>query len=97
MTQNNDEQIRLDFALRRRRQLIAMVATFILLLLLALVSRRPDIFGVYARNDILAAQVLLVGGFIWFHMFNWRCPSCKKSIGPDINRSICKQCGARLR
>ncbi len=97
MDQRNDEQIRLEFARLQCRQLIATVVTLTLLLLLGLVSRRPDIFGEYARNDILAAQILAIGGFIWFSMYNWRCPSCKKSIGPDFNRSICRQCGAKLR
>ncbi len=96
MTIKNDEQIKMEFARRRRRQLIAMVATLILLLSLGLVSKRPDIFGEYARNDILAAQILLVCGFLWFSMFNWRCPACKKSIGPDFSRRVCRHCGARL-
>jgi rRNA maturation endonuclease Nob1 len=27
---------------------------------------------------------------------NWRCPSCKKYLGKNINRHTCKQCGNRL-
>jgi hypothetical protein len=96
MEQRDDEQIRLQFALRRRRQILASAATFIFLLLLALLDRRPDIFGHLARNDILAAQIVLLGVFIWFSIYNWRCPSCKNNLGPDINRRVCRQCKARL-
>jgi len=96
MKQIDDEQIRLDFARRRRHQLFAIAATFIFLLLLALLDRRYDIFGEFARNDILAAQIILLGAFIWFSIYNWRCPSCKNNLGPDINRRVCRQCKARL-
>ncbi len=96
MTIKSDELIRIKFIRCKRRQLIAMVSTLILLLFLGLVSKRPDIFGEYARNDILASQILMVCGFLWFSIFNWRCPACKKSIGPDFNRRICKHCGTRL-
>lgn len=96
MEQKDSAQIKLEFALRRRRQLLAIVATFIFLLLLALLDRRQDIFVVFARNDILAAQIILLGAFIWFSIYNWRCPSCKNNLGPDINRRVCRQCKARL-
>ena len=95
--QKDDEQIRRDFALRLRRQLIAIPATFIFLLMLALISNRPDIFGEFARNDILAAQILLLALFVGFSAFNWKCPSCKTYLGPDLGRRVCKQCGTRLR
>ena len=96
MEQKDSAQIKLEFALRRRRQILAIVVTFIFLLLLALLDRRQDIFVVFARNDILAAQIILLGAFIWFSIYNWRCPSCKNNLGPDINRRVCRQCKARL-
>jgi hypothetical protein len=95
--QKDDEQIRREFELRRLRQLLAIAATFIFLLMLALISNRPDIFGEFARNDILATQILLLASFVGFSAFNWKCPSCKTYLGPDIGRRVCKQCGTRLR
>jgi len=95
--QRDDDQIRRDFALRRRRQLLAIPATFIFLLMLAMIPRHPDIFGEFSRNDILAAQILLLASFVGFSALNWKCPSCKTYLGPDLNRRICKQCGTKLR
>ncbi|HTZ19233.1 MAG TPA: hypothetical protein VMB78_12425 [Dissulfurispiraceae bacterium] len=97
MAQEKEDQIKLDFARRRRRQMIAIATTCISLVLLALVANHPDIFGSYARNDILSAQILLLAGFIWFNIYNWRCPLCKKSIGPDINIRVCRHCRTGLR
>jgi len=91
-----DDQVKRGFAMRKRRQIIAAAATMMLILFIALISKRPDIFGTFARNDILAAQVLLIVIFVWFSIFNWRCPVCKKSVGPDFEKRICKHCGARL-
>jgi len=89
--------MRKDFALRRRRQLLAIPATFLFLLMLALIYNRPDIFGEFSKNDILAAQILLLAAFAGFSAFNWKCPSCKTHLGPDLGRRICKHCGTRLR
>jgi hypothetical protein len=40
---------------------------------------------------------VLIAAFICFSAFNWRCPLCKKYLGSNINRHICKHCGTRLR
>jgi hypothetical protein len=42
-------------------------------------------------------QIVLISAFIVFSAFNWRCPSCKKYLGNDISRRICKHCRIRLR
>jgi len=98
MTQKKDnKQIMRDFRLRQSRQFLAIAAMLLLLLLLALLYKRPDIFGEFSKNTIFAAQIVLIAAFIGFSAFNWRCPSCKKYLGKDISRRICKQCGTRLR
>ena len=33
---------------------------------------------------------------IWFHLFVWRCPSCKANLGRDLG-NYCSNCGADLR
>lgn len=86
-----------DFRLRQSRQLLAMALTLFLLLFLVLIYKRTDIFGEFSRNDIFAWQIILIAVFIGFSVFNWRCPSCNKYLGSDINRRICKKCGIRLR
>jgi hypothetical protein len=42
-------------------------------------------------------QIVLISAFIVFSAFNWRCPSCKKYLGNDISRRICKHCRTKLR
>jgi len=86
-----------EFGLRQSRQFIAIAVTLLLLLFLALLYKRHDILGVFTKEAVIAAQILLVATFIGFSVFNWRCPSCTKYLGRDINRRICKKCGARLR
>lgn len=97
MQKRDDKQIKRDFRLRQNRQYLAISLTLLLLLFLVLLYKRTDLFGEFSRNSVFAAQVLLVAGFIVFSAFNWRCPSCNKYIGNDINRRICKNCGTRLR
>ena len=85
-----------DFRLRLNRQLLAMALTMFLLLFLVLVYKRTDIFGEFSKNNIVALQIILIGVFIGFSAINWRCPSCNKYLGSDINKRICKKCGIRL-
>jgi hypothetical protein len=96
MQKNENNHIMLDFRLRLNRQHLAMALTMFLLLFLVLVYKRSDIFGEFSKNSIVASQIILIGVFIGFSAINWRCPSCNKYLGGDINRRICKKCGTRL-
>jgi hypothetical protein len=98
MVQERDnKRIMRDFGLRKSRQFLAIAATLFLLLFLALLYKRSDLFGEFSKDTIFAAQIVLIAAFIGFSAFNWRCPSCNKYLGSNINRRICKQCGTRLR
>ena len=98
MTQKRDDkQIKLDFWVRQGRQFIAIAIAVFLVLLMAVLYKRHDLIGEYSKDTLFAAQLLVIAVFIGFTAFNWRCPSCKKYLGPNINRRICKQCGTRLR
>ena len=97
MQKRDNNKIMRDFRLRQSRQFLAIAATLVLLLFLALLYKRSDLFGEFSKDIIFAAQIALIAVFIGFSAFNWRCPSCKKYLGPNINRCICKQCGTRLR
>jgi hypothetical protein len=95
--ENKDEQtVRREFIVRQTRQIIAIAAALFLVLLFAALYKRPDLFGNFSKDALAALQTLLVIAFLNFTAFNWRCPSCRKYLGSDINRRVCKRCGARL-
>ncbi len=93
----DDSQIAREFGVRQSRQFLAIAVTLFLLLVLALLYKRPDLFGEFSRNIIFAAEMAIFAAFTGFSAFNWRCPSCNKYLGRNINSRICKKCGSRLR
>jgi hypothetical protein len=97
MEQGDEDRVKKAFAVRRSRQLIAMAVAIVLLILAALLYRRPDLFGEFSKGTIVKAQILIILLFINFTAFNWRCPSCRKYLGSDIGRRKCRHCGARFR
>ncbi len=92
----DDIGIMKEFRKRQTRQIIAVAVALFLVLLVAVVHRRSDIFGEISKQMLFAAQALLIALFIGFTAVNWRCPSCGKHLGGDIHRSRCNKCGARL-
>jgi len=97
MQKRDDNQIMQDFRLRQSRQFLAMALILFLLLFLVLIYKRTDIFGEFSKDNIVVSQIILIAVFIGFSVFNWRCPSCNKYLGCDINRRICNKCGIKLR
>jgi len=97
MQPTNSDKIKQEFKIRRTRQIIAIGTTLALLLLLALLYNHTHILEGFAKKDILSAQILILCVFIGFSSYNWKCPSCNSYIGPDINRRVCRHCGATLR
>ena len=98
MTQERDHnRIMQNFKLRQGRQLLAIAVALMLILFLALLHNRPDLFGQLPKNAILALQLIVIAAFIVFSSANWRCPACKKYLGGDVYRIRCRKCGVRLR
>jgi hypothetical protein len=93
--QSRDEAIR-EFRKRQARQIIAMAMALFLVLLVAVIYKRPDIFGAFSSKSLMAVQAILIAVFIGFSAINWRCPSCNKYLGADIRRSRCNKCRARF-
>jgi hypothetical protein len=96
MQKKDDEQVMREFKLRQNRQFFAIAVTLVLILFIALLSKRPDLFGEFSKNATFAAQAIIIAAFIGFSSQNWKCPSCKKYMGSNINRRICKHCRTRL-
>jgi len=86
-----------EFEARQSRQFIAIAAALFLVMLCAVIYKRPDIFGEFSTTALFGAQALCIASFVGFTAQNWRCPSCGKYLGNDIIRRACKKCGARLR
>lgn len=97
MSKKDSKQIMQDFRVRRERQSLAIVVALFLVLLLAMLYKSPLEPAEFSRNTIFLAQAIVIAAFIGFSSFNWRCPSCKKYLGADMNRRQCSKCGSRLR
>lgn len=85
-----------EFKKLQTRQIIAVAIALFLVLLAAVIHKRPDLFGGFSSRSLFAAQAIIIAAFIGFTAVNWRCPSCRKHLGGDINRRVCSKCGARL-
>ena len=90
------ERLGREFRTRQTRQIIAIAAALFLILLSAVVYKRPDIFGELPKSTLFGAQAVVIAAFIGFAYVNWRCPSCSKYLGSDIHKRFCKKCGAIL-
>jgi hypothetical protein len=97
MSRKDARQIMQDFRVRRGRQFLAIVVALCFVLFLATLYKGPTIPGEFSKNTLFGAQVVVIAAFIGFSSFNWRCPSCKKYLGNDLNRRVCRKCGSRLR
>ena len=86
-----------DFEVCLGRQLLAIGVALFFVLFLAVLYKLPTILGEFSNNTIFGAQVIVIAVFIVFSNFNWRCPSCNKYLGNDMNRRVCRKCGSRLR
>ncbi len=97
MTQKkDDEQIRQQFYIRQSRQMIALAIALFIVLLAAALHKRP-LFGELSKDTLIGMQIAAIAAFLGFTAVNWKCPSCSKSLGSNINKQVCGKCGARLR
>jgi len=90
------DRIKQDFAKRRKFQLTAIWVTLVLLLAPALLYHHSQLLADFSKNDLLAAQVLILCAFIGFTAANWRCPSCGSYLGPNLSRRFCGRCNTEL-
>jgi hypothetical protein len=96
MAKHDDNDIKRKFRLLQTRQIIAVTAALFLVLLAALLYKRPDLLGAFSGRTLFGMQVVTIASFVVYTAYNWRCPACDKHLGSDIHRTQCKKCGARL-
>ena len=97
-TQEQLAQFQATFALRRRRQLIAIVPTVLFAFLLGATDGRHGarLAGI-PQSYAMVTALVGVAGIVWFSFRNWRCPSCDRYLGRTMNPSFCSRCGIPLR
>jgi carbon starvation protein CstA len=91
-----ESTIKREFRARQTRQIIAVAAAMFLVLLGAVLHRRPDLFGEIPRGTLFGMQAISIAAFLGYTTHNWRCPSCSRHLGGNILRVRCEKCGARL-
>jgi tRNA(Ile2) C34 agmatinyltransferase TiaS len=94
--QKNEDRIKQEFRMRQSRQIVAVAAAMFIVLLGAVLYKRPDLLGAFSRQTLFALQAVGIAAFLGFTAYNWRCPSCGKHLGSDIHRPRCRKCGVRL-
>lgn len=96
MQKKGSDQIAKEFYRRQSHQLIAIALTLFIVMLCAVLYKRP-LFGEISKGTLFGVQVVAIASFMVYSSVNWRCPSCDKMLGPDIHQRVCKKCGVRLR
>jgi hypothetical protein len=97
MEKRDNKQVMRDFESRQSRQILAIAVALFLVLFFAVLYKRPGLFGNFSKGEIFGAQIVCIAAFMGFTSFNWRCPSCRKYLGSNIHKQICRHCKARLR
>jgi len=97
MQKKNFEQIKQEFHKRQANQIIAIAIALFVVMLCAVMYKRPGVLGEYSKASLFAVQIVTIASFMVYTSYNWRCPVCSKSLGTDINKRGCKKCKTRLR
>jgi hypothetical protein len=96
MQKKTEQQIKQEFKIHQNRQIMAIAAALFLVMLGAVLYKRPDLLGAFSGQTLFMLQAVSIAVFLGFTVYNWRCPSCHKLLGSNIHRQRCKTCGVRL-
>jgi hypothetical protein len=96
MRKMDQNDIKREFRLRQTRQIIAMTVALFLIMLAAVLYKRPDLVGAFSRGTLFGLQAISIAAFVGYTAYNWRCPSCGKHLGSNVHRRRCVKCGALL-
>lgn len=87
-----------EFRMRRSRQLTAIAVVIGMLVSILWKLNHPGILtGELSRPVAVFLELALMAAFLFYSAYNWRCPSCGRYLGADINPGRCRSCGARFR
>ena len=50
----------------------------------------------FQTMHVLIAAGTLLGACVLYSIINWKCPSCKKSLGKAFSPKFCQSCGTEL-
>jgi rRNA maturation endonuclease Nob1 len=94
----NPDQIKEEFAKRKKRQYILSAPIILFLVAAMLVSKHSEIkmFGL-SNGIIVGLAFALVLVFVIYTIRNWRCPACEKYLGRSISIDFCPKCGVKLK
>jgi hypothetical protein len=93
-TEEQKAHFKLEFATRRKRQMILAVPLVVLVLLAVASDRSGAIFGIPREAIGIGFFIFVVCGLI-FSLRNWRCPACDRYLGKGTP-SYCPKCGVQL-
>ncbi len=96
MRKRDDKEIKREFKARQNRQIVAIATAMFLVLLNAVLYKRPDLLGAFSGRTLFGLQAITIAAFLGYTAYNWRCPSCDKHLGGNIHRRLCGKCGSRL-
>lgn len=96
MPKRDDNKILQEYKERQSRQIIAIAVAMFVVILSAVLYRRPDLLGAISGRTLVGLQIVSIASFVVFSAYNWRCPSCDKHLGSNIHRQHCGKCRTRL-
>ncbi len=94
-TDQQKEQFKHEFAVRRKRQIILAIPV-VAFVILAVLSDKVgvNVFGI-SRQTIGVSFFIFVVCALIFSFRNWRCPACDRYLGKGMPR-YCPKCGVEL-
>ncbi len=96
-TQQQLDEFKATFAVRRRRQMFATIP-FVLVAVLFVTADESTGTTLGGLSLAYAAPVMIavILGMFAFAFKNWRCPSCNAYMGKAWSPAFCSRCGVPL-
>ena len=97
-TDQQKQEFRNQFAMKRRRQLTIAIPLIILIIPLIITDETSGlVLGSIPISIYASVFIILAIGCVIFSFKNWRCPACNKYLGKTISPRFCSKCGVELK